>query len=115
MDSPFWENVPAYRWLEGKRFRFGEPSDIVAQLSKLMAEEENAIAAQFRHVAGVLPQCRNRAAWRTSKQWMPPSAACSGLPLALRRALAVREGRASARGGAPRKTCHRLQSFYLLR
>jgi len=27
-------------WLEGRRFRFGEPSDIVAQLSKLMAEEE---------------------------------------------------------------------------
>jgi len=50
---------------------------------------ENAIAAQFRHVAGsigsrVLPQCRNRAAWQASKQWMPPSAACSGLPLALR-------------------------------
>jgi len=52
MDSPFWENV---------------------------------IAAQFRHVAGsigsrVPPQCRNRAAWRAAKQWMPPSAACSGLP-----------------------------------
>ncbi len=27
-------------WLEGRRFRFGEPSDIVAQLSKLMAEGE---------------------------------------------------------------------------
>jgi len=27
-------------WLEGRRFRFGEPSDIVAKLSKLMAEEE---------------------------------------------------------------------------
>jgi len=50
---------------------------------------ENAIAAQFRHVAGsigsrVLPHCRNRAAWQASKRWMPPSAACSGLPLALR-------------------------------
>jgi len=52
MDSPFWENV---------------------------------IAAQFRHVADsigsrFLPQCRNRAAWQASRQWMPPIAACSGLP-----------------------------------
>jgi len=33
--------------LEGRRFRFGEPSDIVAQLSKLMAEKEK----QMRYVS----------------------------------------------------------------
>jgi len=36
---------------------------------------ENAIAAQFRHVAGSIGSCRNRAAWQESKQWMPPSGA----------------------------------------
>jgi len=33
--------------LGGRRFRFGEPSDIVAQLSKLMAEKEK----QMRYVS----------------------------------------------------------------